>query len=676
MGARAPHAWQNSAPLALLGTDCNPRTVGMERDYEAEVSALRARVAQLEGAMSTRTDPILVSLLQNHASFLFVVNPDGRMVATGRISDAYGSVVGRSMFEFMSPAAALTAKAALKRACDSKLPVDYEADGYGEDGGLDHVYHVRAVPMATDGSVEAIVIVPTDITERVRLERSLRETNDSLRLAVTATGMGFWRFDVQTNSVAWDARMLELFGIEGAPPDYATYLNLIHADDVPLIESAVRSALEQGVYPTVEHRIRPANGGPERWILGAATVEKDPAGSPLVIRGGALDITDRKNLSRQLERAERVQAVGQLAAGIAHNFNNLLAIILPGLAMAVEGPSTRDEEGLEAALTAALRARDLVRSMFSLTTTQPAGHSENADLGEIVRRTVSMCRATFPRQIEWRVDIDEERYLVPLSPSDLEHLVLNLLTNARDAVELLSSTQGRIDIRVQAVPADTPSGGTPPSVRGVTIGTLIIADNGPGMTAETRGRIFEPFFTTKSPDRGTGLGLTTVAARVRGANGSIECTSSPGQGTSFTVVLPLCREPTGVRVGREGLKRGSLSGRVLIVDDEPMVRSTMRRLLELVGLEVREASSAQAARAVLEGVSVDLIILDDSMPEESGLQALGSLQARSKAPVMLFTGYAPEVPDGIAAFVRKPAHPDEIFRTVQSLMKQPSVPAA
>ena len=629
------------------------------RDPESEVRVLRERVAQLESAMSARTDPVLLSLLQNATSFLSVITPDGRIMATGRESEAFGSVVGRSVLEFTPPGSHAVVLQALARVNETGQPTTYEAGGYGENGEPDHVYHVRAVPIVTEGVVEAIVVVPTDITDRVRLERSLRESNEALRMTVAASGMGFWRWDILNDRLDWDERLREIFGVAEPPSDYQEYRKMIHPQDLPAVESAVRQAVEQGVYPTIEHRILRANDGAERWVLAAATIKRDDVGNPVLLLGGGLDITDRKQLLHQMELAERVQAVGQLAAGIAHNFNNLLAVIIPTLSMAIDHPSPEDTGALKMGLTAALQARDLVKSMFALTAAPDAQARGSADAGEVVARTVAMVRATFPREIGVACTVAPVPAPVGMPASNLEQVLLNLLTNARDAIE--EKAGGPAEIRV-AVDYRPRRAGSPAAAR------LTVSDTGAGMTEETRRRIFEPFFTTKGRDRGTGLGLATVAARVRTAGGTVACDSQRGRGTTFIVELPL-RSSTGPSPATDpDALPAQMSGRVLIVDDEEMVRGMLRRVLERVGLEVHEAASAAEARLILDRQSVDLVFLDHSMPAESGLASLPSLRSRTPAPVVLFTGHAPEVPADVAVLLRKPARPDEILRTAHQLL--------
>jgi CheY-like chemotaxis protein len=189
------------------------------------------------------------------------------------------------------------------------------------------------------------------------------------------------------------------------------------------------------------------------------------------------------------------------------------------------------------------------------------------------------------------------------------------------------------------------------------------------MTDDVRARLFEPFFTTKPPHKGSGLGLANVAERVRSAGGTLACESAPGAGTRFTIRLAT-REAPPPRVAppREPAAAPAANQVVLLVDDEPLVRRTVRRLLEREGYKVLEAANAQEARQVLQSSSVDLVILDQSMPGEAGIHAFPSLRALTPAPIVLFTGMVPAVPAGFAAILEKPARPEDLRRMVTTAL--------
>jgi PAS domain S-box-containing protein len=634
----------------------------MTRDQAEEIRVLQERVAQLEASLASGIDPMRRALLEHAEGFLTVVTPEGRMLATGRTSAGFGSVIGRSVFEFTHPDHRGVLRDALERARTARTPVICETVAYGENGEPGHSYITRILPIVEEDEVRAIVLVPTDITDRVRLERSLAESQQALRLAVDAAKIGLWRWDMRTDEIVWDRRTLEIWGADETPKTYEAFLEMIHPDDRARIHGMVQEARTTGVYPVFEHRVaRPPPGVPERWILAASSVLKDPDGRPTAIMGGILDVTEQRHLATQLARAGRVESIGQLTAGLAHNFNNLLAVIVPHLEMAQASAAEPLRAGLTVALDAALQARDLVKSLLALARRGPAHSPEPADPKEVAKRVEAICRTTFPREITIDLGIDPGAGHVRMPASDLEQVLLNLMFNARDALERANGRARRIDLSVRRAPLD----GAP--------GLLLqVTDTGAGMTEEVRRRLFEPFFSTKPPHLGAGLGLANAAARVRDAGGRLECASTPGVGTTFTLHLAEVPPPAaGSEASSGGTRAVGPGGPVLVVDDEPMVRAVLRRLLEGDGYTVLEASSAAGARDVLdrEGSRVKLIVLDQSMPSETATEALPSLRQRCAAPIVLFTGFPPEARPDVAAVLEKPATAADLRRVLRQVLE-------
>lgn len=496
------------------------------------------------------------------------------------------------------------------------------------------------------------------------LLRSLLEQERSLRLAIEASRMGMWRWDVATSVVTWDDRLLEIWGIDAPPVDYASYLALVHPDDRALVDSVVTTAVTTGVYRSFEHRVAPTAERAERWLLAAGIVVKDTDGTPLRLMGGALDITEQKRLAAQLQRAERVESIGQLTAGIAHNFNNLLAAILPNVELALASSGESQRAGLTAARDAALQARELVRSLMTLTQRGGSLAQAPADPRDVVLRVEGICRVTFPREILIRHELPAHGAHVTMSVGDLEQVLLNLMFNARDAIETSGSEARTIDVLVDSEASAVGE----PNVR------IRVRDSGVGMPDDVRALVFEPFFTTKPPHKGSGLGLANVAARVRDAGGAISCESVSGAGSTFTLLLPPADRPAATAKQAPAPGSTKVGATILLVDDEPLVRTVLRRLLEREGYEIHEATSAAAARDFLKqpGAVCDLVILDQSMPLESGLHALPSMRALTRAPVVLFTGMAPEATSDVAAVLQKPAMPADLYRVVRDVLSRSS----
>ncbi len=175
-------------------------------------------------------------------------------------------------------------------------------------------------------------------------ERALRESDEKLRLAVGATGVGIWSWDLKTDVVSWDEALCRIFGVPHAPGSYDEFLALMHPDDRARVGAHVQRAAETGVYPDLEHRIVRPNDGETRWLLGTATIVCDASGKATLLLGGTFDITDRKRFEEQLRHAQKMEAIGQLSAGIAHNFNNMLAVIVPSVEVAAaRGDATTAE---------------------------------------------------------------------------------------------------------------------------------------------------------------------------------------------------------------------------------------------------------------------------------------------------------------------------------------------
>jgi PAS domain S-box-containing protein len=621
---------------------------------------LRERVEVLERAAPSLADPMIRAAFEHSPAFLTVITPEGRFLATGRTSEAFGSVVGRTVFEFTAPEQHASMRDAYARVRETRQAVIYESVGYGENGEPNHTYLVRAVPMLDDGALKAIVLVPTDITERVRLERSLAESEEKLRFAIDATRIGLWSWDVERNEISWDRRVLDIFGVNEPPTDYDRYMALIHPDDRALVRRVVEEAIHTGVYTPFEHRLAPRGDGVERWVLGTGTVLPRAAGAPTLM-GGALDITDQKRATAQLHRAQRVEALGQLTAGLTHNFNNLLGAIIPNLELALGHASREQTPLLTAALEASVQARSLIKKLMSLPARPPTTSPTSSDPRQVVERALALGRATFPREIDLRHAFGADVGHVGMDDSDLDQVVLNLLFNARDALERATGRARLIEISV-----DTVGAGGKRHVR------LRVRDNGGGMSPAVRARVFEPFFTTKPAHRGSGLGLADALVRVRGAGGTLECESIEGQGTTFVLLLPETPAPGPRPPAAATPPAGSRGETILIVDDEPAVSAAVARLLRRQGYAVLEAGGAAQARAVLEaqGGTVKLVLLDQSMPNESGPEALPSLKRLTDAPIVLFTGGVAELPPGAAAILEKPAQSDELLRLVHDLVRR------
>lgn len=393
----------------------------------------------------------------------------------------------------------------------------------------------------------------------------------------------------------------------------------------------------------------------------------------------ALDVTSDLERERafeaiddRLRQTQKLEALGSLTAGVAHNFNNMLAVILPFLDRAASNPARVDPELADAALHAARRATDMVKQLMLLGGRRRRRTSAQLDLASIVESAVDICRRTFESEVTVGFQPPPGELLVTCDETAIEQSVVNLLLNARDAVSDACRPNPTIRVTVRAVePGDVPDF---PGRRGGPYAAVEVEDNGPGMAEETRAHLFEPFFTTKGPDRGTGLGLATSHAVAREHGGHLLCRSEVGRGSTFAMYLPLELEEEKPAPRRtESAPAATSVFRVLVVEDDPLVRSITTAMLRVGGHVVTEAGSTSVGIERLEsGPPFDVVLLDRSMPQESGRTMIGKIrQIAPRTKVVYFTGG--DVPDKERALVdgvaQKPVTPSALLGILEHAVR-------
>lgn len=353
----------------------------------------------------------------------------------------------------------------------------------------------------------------------------------------------------------------------------------------------------------------------------------------------------RSVLEEQLHQAQKMDAVGQLTAGVAHNFNNMLQVIMSGIELSLQDAPDDLQPYLDKALTAALRAADMVEEL-KLFSRQTKVEKQPLDIRPLVDEMVEICHNTFDRKIEVTVcSRRDPRPAVLGNSSQLRQVLLNLCINARDALEGQES-EPHIEIELDAIAAGADELTAPPDAAPGPYALIRVTDNGTGMDAQTLRHLYEPFFTTKEVGKGTGLGLSTVYAIIQAHRGWITCSSEPGIGTVFTIYLPAVEG--GETVEKEKTQTILQSGgeTILVIDDEESVRNVMRRALESVDytvlLGVDGADGLEVFRQRLDEIA--LIILDLSMPRMSGKEVLKELVIlKPDIRVLIATGRADEI---------------------------------
>ena len=351
------------------------------------------------------------------------------------------------------------------------------------------------------------------------------------------------------------------------------------------------------------------------------------------------DITEQKELSRQLQQSQKMEAIGTLAGGIAHDFNNILSIILGYTGLTLETSTLDDEavENLDMVMQAGVRARDLVDQILTFSR---RGEQEKmrVEMQPAVKEAIKLLRSTLPATVEIRYEADPDPIAVMADPTQLHQVLMNLCTNAGQAME----NGGILEVKLERVELDGEESTVQVIEGGGACAKLTVRDTGVGMDTATLERVFEPFYTTKAPGQGTGLGLAVVHGIVTEHGGAISAESAPGAGSSFAVLLPLASEgeaqalPATIEAPRG-------EGRILFVDDEPAVVRMGEKLLGRLGYTVQgETSSVQALRLFrAEPSGFDLVVTDQTMPEMTGETLSREIRRiRADVPIIVCTGFS------------------------------------
>lgn len=378
------------------------------------------------------------------------------------------------------------------------------------------------------------------------------------------------------------------------------------------------------------------------------------------------DVTEARRARDQMVRAQKLEAVGQLAGGVAHDFNNILTTIVGSSHLAaMDAPEGSEIAGeIEQIGIAARRAQHLVRELLTFARREP-GEPQPVALQDVVREVAVMLRASVPPVIAIETPAPGGRAVVMGDPTHLHQIVMNLCRNAAEAMGGVPGT-----ITVTITKSDPPEGHEPRAEGWLC---LCVRDDGPGMTAETLAHLFEPFFTTKPIGKGSGLGLAVVFGLVEEMGGHISVDSTLDKGTTFEVVMPAtAAEVTDVPEPTAALPRGN--ERILLVDDETEVAGTFRRQLMRLGYRVDAYTSPLIARERFRTASgtYDLAVLDVVMPDLNGQELAESLRAlRPDLPVIFCSGYRPDnlVLTGIAPdILEKPVDPGVLARQVRAAL--------
>ncbi len=512
---------------------------------------------------------------------------------------------------------------------------------------------------------------------RHKLETKLQESEERYRKFFQEDLSADFVADANGTLLACNRSFVKYFGFNNAEEVEGTNLDERFPDKNRAIEFWQQLSLNKRL---VLHELDLLRAdGTKLNMLANVVADTDDSGKIVEIKGYLIDISKRKHLEQQLRQSQKLEAIGRLAGGVAHDFNNILTVIL-GYSTIVQEKLQKNDTYIENEVTgiedAAKRASTLTRQLLAFSRRQIL-KPKQVHLNELIKNLEKMMRRLVSEEIGMYLDLSAGPDTVWVDPGQIEQVLMNLIVNARDAMP----EGGRISIRTKNYKVETPEVSPMGEISPGDYVCAAVKDTGVGIEPHMLKMIFEPFFTTKSEEKGTGLGLSTVYGIIKQSNGFLQIETQPNKGSTFWIFLPLSLDETEAPKRTKGLEQ-SYTGteKVLVVEDEESLRHLVERILRLYGYSVVLAAGPDEAIELIEQneEKFDLLVTDLVMPHMGGEElAQRILETKPHLKVIYMSGYphkhvsdktisqeeAEEIP-----FISKPFSPEDFARTVREVL--------
>jgi PAS domain S-box-containing protein len=554
-------------------------------------------------------------------------------------------------------------------------PFDLEMEVIGAKGRRSWV-RVVGVPVRDEaGAIVRVQGAFQDIDERKKAELKMREHAallDKARDAIMVRDLG-------SRITFWNKSAERLYGWS-AQEALGQSAELLLDPDMATFDRAIQEVLTNGEW--VGELAKKSKDGRHIMVESRWTLVRDEAARPQVVLVIDTDITERKRIEAQFLRSQRVESIGNLAGGIAHDLNNVLAPILMGVGLLkAEARDARDAKILGSIESSAQRGADMVRQVLAFARGVESDHLPVSPR-QLVREIANVIGETFPKSINLSVDVPSDVLTIVGDQTQLHQVLLNLCVNARDAMP----DGGRVTVRAHNAVLDDGLARDNGAVRAGPHVVIMVTDTGTGIPPEIQGKIFDPFFTTKGVGKGTGLGLSSVATIVKSHSGFIRLDSRPGDGTTFKLYFPAAESqlPSSASPFAAEVPRGR-GECILVVDDEASVRLISQHTLEMYGYRVLTASNG------VEGVEIygerrgeiALVITDMMMPVMAGAAMIKALMDINPAVRVIATSgleangsVAGAAGPGVMHFLPKPYSAHTMLHTVHWALNDPAAGSA
>jgi PAS domain S-box-containing protein len=660
--------WVRAVGEPVLGPDGDiQRVEGAFQDI-TPLKEARAEIRELEGRLHETVENLPDGFITFDHEWRFTYL---NKTAAGFFGRSREELVGKVVWEEYPEVVETAFHEAYHRAVREGRTVRIEE--YYEPWGRwfrEHVY-----PTA-----QGVVAYFQDITEWKEAEAALRESETLVQELADHIDSVFWIAPGDMSRMEYvSPAYAKIWGRDPAEvaDDPRLWLEAIHQEDRERVGSVLAHPPESN-YELEFRIVRP--DGAVRWIRDRVWPLRDDQGRVVRILGVAEDVTERRELEERLRHGQKLETVGHLAGGVAHDFNNILTVLQAASEMLLEDlPSSSPLRDIaREILDQAERGARLTRQLLAFSRRQVLD-DRVLDVATFLERMEPVLRRVIPENIVITWERGGTGLRVKVDPDQLQQVILNLVMNASDAIQ----GQGRISLGVDSVrlSADD-TGDIPWQVATGEYVRLTVEDTGTGMPPEILQRIFEPFFTTKPRGRGTGLGLPMVYGVVKQSGGHIMVDSEPGQGSTFRVLLPLVAEEEAASPGESAAPGGEVgsspplrpgSGTILVVEDDEPVRDAVSRILRRFGYHVLEAGGAKQALKLFQAhrAEVGVVVSDLVMPYMDGVSLMHRIRGVQPGfPVILMSGYsteelATEARRTATAFLDKPFSPEELVRAIQ-----------
>ncbi|MBN1411171.1 MAG: PAS domain S-box protein [Spirochaetales bacterium] len=625
-------------------------------------------------------------LVESTSDWIWEIDPEGNYTySSPQVKEILGydpeEIIGKSFFDFMPEDETSQIRELFNSLVTARAPIRHLRTRNLDKNGREVILETSGMPIIDNlGNFTGYRGIDRDISEKDRIESRLKESERRYRLFISNfQGIAYERNLSSNTLTLFDGSVKN---ISGYPRD--RFLNgtifwkdLVHEPDKHLIKEAEEKLENSDDHISeIEYRIVHSDNT-IRWIKDICTVVEDTPTNSRLIQGVLFDITDNKLYHEKMRQSEKIEAIGLLAGGVAHDFNNqLTGIIGYGDLLKIElTDSPRLKNYADAIIRSASHAADLTDKLLAFAR-KGRYQSVGIDIHEIINQVIDLLKHTINRNIEIKRKLKALNPMIKGDPSRIQNAILNIALNSRDALP----EGGTMEFATESVSLDKDYCDKSPFE--ISPGNHIkisISDNGLGMDLKIQSHIFEPFFTTKEQGKGTGMGLPAVYGTVKNHKGAIQVHSEKNIGTTFTIYLPCLDQVQNIQSlsHPEDRKKNPYCCKILIVDDEPEVLAITYAILESAGHEVIQASNGDEATAIYkrEWRNIDLIILDMVMPVKGGKETFHELKKiNPDVKVLLSSGYSLNedtqqlLDRGASGFLQKPFRLADLEKKITEIL--------